>query len=129
MTQNQHEGVSPQGGLDPARKERIDAGFETGTGIDSDAMGVWILPTNSAREGVWNELESLEHYADYVRRKNADPGAADYILAKSTSEAIKNFNALVDEFNKDLERIRREQDATTVEAFFKHAKKLILNEE
>ena len=128
MMRDKHDGGSPHSGLTPERKERIDAQFEIGTGLDADTIGVWILPVNSVREGVWDEFKPLEHYEEYVRRKNADPGAADYILAKSSPEAIVKFNALVDEFNDDLERIRDDQDADTVEQFFARASKLIKNE-
>jgi hypothetical protein len=75
------------------------------------------------------EVMPLEHYEEYLlRQEEKFPGQYELVMSLSDPAAVAAFNALIDEFNADLTRIKREKDYATCENFVRKLVKLIREE-
>lgn len=115
--------------LEPRRKEIIDDHFTSGVGLYRDVMNIWTpLPMcvdgDSIDDDFLTELQPLPHYAEYIGAKQYTPAEIDYIFQKSSLEAIAEFDTLIDEYNADLERIKRARDGKKIMEFVDRAKAL-----
>ena len=67
-------------------------------------------------------LEPMLHYEKYYREiyKEVEtfPEVIDKIIELSDKEQIKKYDTLVDKFNSDLERIKKESDSSKIKYFF-----------
>ena len=71
------------------------------------------------------DLEPMLYYEKYYREKHTIPEVVDKIIELSDKEQIKKYDALVDEFNSDLERIKKESDSSRVTYFLNNFEKII----
>lgn len=116
--------------LEPRRKEIIDDHFASGVSLYRDVINIWTpLPLFLNDETVIDdefleEVKPLPHYAEYIGAKQYTPAEIDYIFQKSSLEVIAEFDALIDEYNADLERIIREKDGKKIMEFVNRAKAL-----
>jgi len=72
----------------------------------------------------WNGLKERQYYVEEIQSRNI-PGNAKLILELSDPTTVAAYDKLVDEFNSDLERIKKTKDATAVRDFYLRAKELI----
>ncbi|HRY82936.1 MAG TPA: hypothetical protein P5232_04555 [Candidatus Moranbacteria bacterium] len=106
--------------LSDDHKEMVDSSFNMGYKLDIDILNLW--PTIISPK-------PLEHYEEYLRRNEKGfPGMYDYIMLKSDPKAIVEFNNLVDKYNADLERIKKEADLEAISSYFERARKIIKGE-
>lgn len=107
--------------------------FDIGYKLDIDAINVWIrLGSVETLKKIGDKylptLPPLPHYEEYIREANlrnakTDKGRAHgeafitLIMERSDPEAIAAFDKLVDEFNADFERMKREKDYQAMEDF------------
>ena len=115
---------NPPDKLDPGMKKMIDASFALGTGLDPDLLNTWgvVMLLRNKIEG-YEKIQPIRHFHEYVLES---PGPVyKYVMEKSDPEKIKEFDALVDEFNADLERIKKEKDQKALKAFLTRAVLLV----
>jgi len=62
-------------------------------------------------------LEPAQRYEEHVR----DEACGDLYMELSDPEAVSEFNALIDSFNADIERIKKEKDLKAGEDFLNRA--------
>ncbi|PIR03984.1 MAG: hypothetical protein COV59_02255 [Candidatus Magasanikbacteria bacterium CG11_big_fil_rev_8_21_14_0_20_39_34] len=85
--------------------------FDAGARLTRDAYNVWnnIKLWFELRDDMGDEigeLQPLEHYEQYYRRTRAErPGNVDALMMRSDATAVAEFDALVDEFNNNLDSI------------------------
>ena len=94
------------------------------TGLDHDSFNGWVSLYYVTAEGISGLTPRLT-YEEYVRSTNKDPELIEFILRVSRPEAVNAFDDLADEFNKDLDRIKRDKDLVAVKNFFERAQLLI----
>lgn len=122
---------------DPSSKEhcylfvRAMEGFQNGERLDPDTMNVW-QNLGYVTPMVPQSLEKVKprkHYEEYVREndaKNNENGEyVAMVMAKSDPTAVAEFDRMVDEFNADLDRIKREKDYAVLAIFIARIKTLI----
>lgn len=108
-------------------KQRFDDGYR----LDHDTMNVWVILgyTIPSLPKSFEKLKPLRHYENYVRHIDQTHGEngeyAALLMEKSDPRAVAAFDALVDEFNADLDRIKNERDYETAKKFLTKAKELI----
>lgn len=116
-------------GLTDKRRKMIDSHFTSGAGLYRDVMNIWApLPMfadgDSIHDYLLADLRLLPHYAEYIGAKQYTPAEIDYIFQKSSLEAIAKFDTLIDEYNADLERIKKEKDGKKIKEFVHRAEAL-----
>lgn len=115
--------------LTDKQRKMIDNHFTSGAGLYRDVMNIWaplpmFLNGDSIHDYLLADLRPLPHYAEYIGAKQHTPAEIDYIFQKSSLEAIAKFDALIDEYNADLERIKREKDGKKINEFVNRAEAL-----
>ncbi len=105
--------------------------FNDGYRLDHDTMNVWVilgyivpgLPRS------FEKIKPLRRYAEYVaeidRRHGENGRYSALLMQRSDPASVTAFDALVEAFNADLERIKREQDYATIKKFLASAKELV----
>jgi hypothetical protein len=88
--------------------------------LDIDAVNVW----QNVLGRYLDRIKPAEHYETYIRRKNAPP-IADLIMQLSDPEAVVAFDRIVDDFNADLERIKRDNDFSALKQFVEMGAKIV----
>lgn len=118
-------------GLTDGQRKIIDSHFTSGAGLYRDVMNIWApLPMfvngDSIDDDFLADITPLPRYAEYIhaRQYKYTPAEIDYIFQKSAPKAIVKFDALIDEYNADLERIRMEKDGKKIHEFVKRAEAL-----
>lgn len=117
------KGDSPE-----AAKEDIEL---TVTGLHTDAYNEWANIATIAESCQHNispvdEVESIPPIKHYVERfSNSSDTDGEAIIRVSNPERVAAFDALVDEFNEDLARMKRERDYTKMQALVQKAWELI----
>lgn len=104
-------------------QEMIDRHFKKNN-INIDALNAWAYM--SIRISLPNGLKKIDpvpHYEEYFRKHY--PGCAKYIIERTSKESMNEFNRLADEFNKDLERIKKENDIQTIRDYLNKIQKLL----
>lgn len=105
--------------------------FDAGCNLDHDSMNVWnslayVMP---AVPQSLDKAKPRRHYRDYTAEIDQSHGEngeyVEMIMQRSAPEAVTAFDALVEAFNADLERIKREQDYATIKKFLASAKELV----
>lgn len=105
--------------------------FGNGYKLDHDAMNVWsslgyVIP---ALPQSLEKLKPRQHYEEYVRendqKSNEGGEYTELVMKNSDPGAVAAFDALVDEFNADLDRIKREKDYAALAAFIARVKEVI----
>jgi hypothetical protein len=84
-----------------------------------------LKPTLS--DETWNGLKERQHYEEEIQSRRL-PGDINLVLELSDPTTVAAYDKLVDEFNGDLERIKKTKDATAVKDFYLRAKELIYSE-
>lgn len=95
-------------------KLTMDKHFRGNTGLSADALNDWqaILL-----------FEPVKHYQEYFADKY--PHLVEDIMQKSSLEKVKEFDLLVDEFNANLEKIKKNNDQATIDFYLSRANGLI----
>ena len=94
--------------------------------LDSDTCNDWAKGIAGVDEPGWLDvLNPKQHYAERAIAHGGDSEMTKLTLQLSDPEAVAEYDQIVDEFNADLERIRREMDQETVKKFWKKATDLI----
>jgi len=96
------------------KKKLIDSHFTLNTGLNEDTINNWQAAMF---------FKPVKHYKEYFLASY--PEFIDYIMEKSSSEKVKEFDQLVDEFNSKLEQIRENNDQAVVKSYLDKAVKLI----
>lgn len=109
----------------PDRKQRFDQDLAREAGLRSDYSNAWILVANCEDETDFGALHSVQHYKEYLESGGYTAVEVDYIMQLSKPTAVEAIDRLVDEFNADLERIKREKDVATVKRFATEARVFI----
>jgi hypothetical protein len=94
------------------------------TGLDHDSFNEWVNLYYVTSEKI-ADLAPRHSYEEYVRNTNKDQELIEFILRVSKPEAVKDFDDLANEFNNDLDRIKREGDLVAVKIFFERSRSLI----
>ena len=115
--------------LSDERRQLIDDHFAGGTGLFRDVINIWApLPMcvdgDSIDDEFLEEIKPLPHYEEYIGRRHYSPAEVDYIFQKSSLEAITKFDALIDEYNADLARIKKEKNGRKIMEFVSRAEAL-----
>jgi hypothetical protein len=71
------------------------------------------------------KVQKAERYEETVWRKATYRAGAELILQLSNPQAVAEFNAHIDAFNADIDRIKRENDAAAVRRFLEDAVKIL----
>ena len=96
-------------------KARLDQGF-TSTGLNEDVMNALDYGAVLLNSGYpFEDMPFVQTYQKYFEThtliEGADPKEITrYIMERSDPEAVKNFDAVVQEFNDDLPRVRQDDD-------------------
>lgn len=101
--------------------------FASGKKLDVDYLNVWTSLRNRLelikRDSLdFQSLPPALHYEKYLQQYPED---VEYIMKLSDPEAVAAMDRLVDEYNADLERIRREKDFVAVGGFVARAIKIV----
>lgn len=105
--------------------------FDAGCNLDHDSMNVWnslayVMP---AVPQSLDKAKPRRHYRDYTAEIDQSHGEngeyVEMIMQRSAPEAVSAFDALVDEFNADLDRIKLERDFEAIKRFVNKAKELV----
>lgn len=93
------------------------------TGLDSDIFNDWAV---FGFPGILEDLEPLLPYAqNRMKRYEALGDLGQYVVEKSNPDKVKEYDALVEEFNRALPKIKDEEDYGTLKSFNARAAKLI----
>ena len=116
-------------GLTDERRKLIDAHFTSGIGLYRDVINIWtplpmVLDGDSIDDAFLVDLKPLPHYAEYLDARQYAPSEIKYIAQKSSSEAITKFDSLIDEYNADRERIKKQKDGKKIKEFVSRAEAL-----
>ncbi|MDQ5890082.1 MAG: hypothetical protein QG609_575 [Patescibacteria group bacterium] len=84
-----------------------------------------LKPTLS--DETWNRLKERLRYEEEIQSRRL-PGDIELVMELSDPTTVAAYDKLVDEFNSDLERIKKTKDATAVRDFYLRAKELIYSE-
>ncbi len=130
MTTEKGQKTNPKDVIDSARLEFLEKSFNHSSGLNEDSLNVWIGVL--ARLGHpldlihFEKLVPLLNYREYIQRMHGhDPNEFEFVMDKSNPEAVKQFDALVDEFNTRLEELKANQDPEEIKGFFNRAERLI----
>ena len=103
--------------------EDIDSYFKQGKllhhNISNDWASLWNVFLDEDQKAL-GELAPMLHYEDYYR-KNYETAHANRIMELSDQKQIEKHDALIDEFNKDLPRIKEEKDFNKLQDFYDQA--------
>lgn len=111
-------------------KRAVEA-FDNGYQLEHDTINVWnnlvfIIP--GIPQGL-AKLNPRKHYEEYVReidaRHNENGEYVALVMQRSTPARVAAFDKLADEFNADLERIKREEDFDSIQVYVKKAQELV----
>jgi len=118
------EGGGDRPQLHPKKKEIVDSGFSGGRKLYGDSYNMWTranwceLPEDTGR------LSPLSHYRQNMEEAKSSDGQSrypqpeiEYVMELSGPASVAAFDHVVDEFNADLERIKREKDFCCCQAF------------
>lgn len=93
----------------------------------SDVVDIFVAPATYIQADKFESLKPLPQYDEYIKEGvfKDTPEVVEFILARSSQEAVNKLNNIIDRFNADLDRIKREKDAAAVEAFCREANNLV----
>lgn len=94
-------------------KLTMDKHFRENTGLSADAFNDWLAIS---------VFRPVKYYQEYFAEKY--PHLVDYIMQKSSPEKVKEFDLLVDEFNAELEEIKKNNDQAAIDYYFNRASEL-----
>ena len=107
------------------------------TGVTPDYINAWTMigmmiqnATEASDDDLAKELaeKALEfpvlHYEEYIR-KHRDSNEVDSLIQGSDPEKVKEINLLVDAFNDERERIRKEKDYKRAAEYFSKISDLV----
>jgi len=107
------------------------------TGVTPDYINAWTMigmmiqnaseanDDDLAKELAEKALESpVLHYEEYIRERRK-PEEVDDLIQGSDPEKVKEINLLVDAFNDERERIRKEKDYKRAEEYFNKISELV----
>ena len=130
----EHSGDSPQ--LHPKKKEMVDSGFSSGRKLYGDSYNVWARVNWCTTPEDTEKLKPLPHYKQNMEEAKSSNGQnrypqeeIEYVMQLSDPASVVAFDQLVDDFNADLERIKREKDFAAAQRFHKKAHELIYKKE
>ncbi|MFA6099573.1 MAG: hypothetical protein WC750_01685 [Patescibacteria group bacterium] len=87
--------------------------------LDVDAIRNYLFRVDAARIVGIDELKSHPHYEEMLRERR--PKEAEQFIQLSDPGAVAKYNELVDKFNADIERIKRENDLEAIKEFVREA--------
>lgn len=95
--------------VDPEMRRQAEEQFRQSTKMHDDAMNVWNSSVVWLQAGRFDQLKPLMTYEAYFRGKDrAD--VVDHIMSISDPERVAQFDALVEEWNRELPRIQEHRD-------------------
>lgn len=109
--------------LTDEQQKMIDIHFPEGRKLSTDTFNYWSSAAMLADAEMFNEMPEIPFYRDTFPKYT--PAELAYTLQKSDPVAIAEYDALVNEYNNDLPRIKKEKDAETAKVFARKADKLI----
>ena len=115
----------PEDIISASDKKIIDMNFEGGRMLDRDVLNFWPTVMITSKLGDLSELSSIARYEQGYRDVGDNNAKIKYIMRFSDLEQIKKYNELVDEFNADLARIKRENDIDGLKDYIKRATKIV----
>ena len=95
----------------------------TETGLRSDVMHVWECIT-WVELGKFDRLKPALKYYEYLT-KEGNYASADYVIQISNKENIAKYDAVIEEYNADFDRIIEEKDWEAVIHFRNKAAAII----
>ncbi len=96
--------------------------------IDADLLNAWTalnLVLQNPDGNFWDDLGPVRKFEDQVRGGGYAAEEAERIIDGTNPDIVGKYNKLVEEFNADLERLKREKDAAAARDFYNRAMKLI----
>jgi len=122
------EGIRQPSSKQLDQQEKIKANL-TPAGLNQDVMNIFTPVALLASDiGPLDKIEKLPTYAEYfaeIFNRTPDSDMARYVIEKSNSEAVGQFDALVREFNEDLDRIKKESDRNAIIRFANRAGRIV----
>ena len=105
----------------------IERYFASGEKLGRDCLNMWTIIDDqlaiTERDGLnFESLPVAQHYEEYISIHVKD---VRRIMELSDPEAVVAMNRLVDEYNADLDRIKRERDSVAVKVFIARATQLV----
>ena len=119
-----------EGGGDKREGIRIhlEEMFADGKSIEQDTYNAWSNAIFVSETDDFDRLRPVLHYSEYLLRPQVpseNQWISEFIIQKSSPSRVAAFNQLVDEFNADLERIKREKDVQTIKNFIARVQALL----
>jgi len=114
------------GGASKSYRSFIEKEFDAGNKLFSDSNTDWLKLKIIDEEDLGSWRPYL-HYEERFRAKHL-PEDVDLIMKRSDPQSVTAFDQLVDEFNTDLERIKKEKDLAACRSFAARARKIIYTE-
>lgn len=121
-------------------KKNVDFDFSNGGLLYSDVINFWVesITYSTPPKPIPHYIQSYEKSEkdiNDIREKMGAKEAAYYeiyyparlkrIIELSDPEQIKKYDKLVDEFDTDLERIKEENDAESLQKFYARAQEIV----
>lgn len=113
-----------RGEISPGDKELLDRSFENYF-LDNDVVNSLMAVALSARSGQFEAIQTYEEYVREVADRRTGEGEADayynYVMERSDSKKVAEYNEMIKAFNDDLENIKRAKDNQKVQTFVQKA--------
>lgn len=109
--------------LTDAQRKMIDAHFPADRKLSTDVFNQWSSAAMLADAEMFDEMTKIPFYRDTFPKYTLAELA--YTLQKSDPVAIAEYDSLVNEYNNDLPRIKKEKNAEAAKVFARRADKLI----
>ena len=126
------EGGGDRPQISQHRKELVDSGFSGGRKLYGDSYNMWTRANWCEAPEDVEMLTPLPHYKQNMEEAQASDGKSrypqeeiEYVVQLSDPASVAAFDQLIDEFNADLERIKREKDFAAAKRFAERAHELI----
>ena len=124
------------GVLSEDEKSIIDSHFLSGTGIDEDMLNAgWMVPATFCGSpemllNYFDKFQPTKKYSEYLEKwLPYEKTKHEYIMRKTNVSAVVAYDALVEEYNNDLDRMKKEKDVVALKDFLNRAWKTIRNED
>ncbi|HUX35543.1 MAG TPA: hypothetical protein VMV71_00755 [Candidatus Paceibacterota bacterium] len=116
-----------KGEISSSDKEILDVSFRDYF-LDDDVINSLAPAAFSAMAGQFETIQPIQAYEEYVREvayRRTGKGEAkayyDYIMDRSDSRRVAQYNEMIKMFNNNLENIKRDKDNRKVQEFFQKA--------
>ncbi len=104
------------------QNELIERHFRNGKGLSADYINAYAYIDALLRDMELEKIKPVKTYREYLMNT---PEYYHHTMELSDDKAIAELDRLVNEFNSDVERIKREKDANTVRNFIRSVNDLV----